>query len=106
MVLAALLCSILTRRGKEIRPDPQSNSATDRDHLRLRGCGRQPWHPHHLRFARGKGISQKVIDEFTVPSVARTTASCTEQQASRMVIDAWHRTTQLSTQALAQYAPD
>jgi len=30
-------------------------------------CGRQPSDPHHLRFARSRGMGQKVSDEFTVP---------------------------------------
>ena len=45
----------------------------DREHLRsvaLKAClvcGRQPSDPHHLRFAQGRCMGQKVSDEFTVP---------------------------------------
>jgi len=30
-------------------------------------CGRLPSHAHHLRFAQGRGLSQKVSDEYVVP---------------------------------------
>jgi hypothetical protein len=52
---------------------PEPRRVRDREHLRSVGqkaclvCGRQPSDPHHLRFAQGRGIGQKVSDEFTVP---------------------------------------
>jgi hypothetical protein len=30
-------------------------------------CGREPSDPHHLRFARPRGLGQKISDELTVP---------------------------------------
>lgn len=33
-------------------------------------CNRQPSHPHHLKFAQRRGLSQKVSDEFVVPLCA------------------------------------
>jgi len=52
---------------------PEPRRVRDREHLRSVAqkaclvCGRQPSDPHHLRFAQGRGMSQKVSDEFTVP---------------------------------------
>jgi ERF superfamily len=52
---------------------PEPRRVRDREHLRSVAkkaclvCGRQPSDPHHLRFAQGRGIGQKVSDEFTVP---------------------------------------
>jgi hypothetical protein len=52
---------------------PEPRRVRDREHLRSVAqkaclvCGRQPSDPHHLRFAQGRGMGQKVSDEFTVP---------------------------------------
>src|SRR5262249_51460516 len=52
---------------------PEPRRIRDREHLRSVArkaclvCGRQPSDPHHLRFAQGRGMGQKVSDEFTVP---------------------------------------
>jgi hypothetical protein len=52
---------------------PEPRRVRDREHLRSVAqkaclvCGRQPSDPHHLRFAQGRGMGQKVGDDFTVP---------------------------------------
>src|SRR5215471_536868 len=52
---------------------PEPRRVRDREHLRSVAqkacliCGRQPSDPHHLRFAQGRAMGQKVSDEFTVP---------------------------------------
>jgi hypothetical protein len=52
---------------------PKPRRVRDREHLQSVAqkaclvCGRQPSDPHHLRFAQGRGMGQKVSDEFTVP---------------------------------------
>jgi len=58
---------------KSVLSLPEPRRQRDRDHLRFVAkqpclvCGRQPSDPHHLRFAQGRGLGQKVSDEFTVP---------------------------------------
>ncbi len=48
----------------------------DREHLQFVGqqpclvCGRTPSHAHHVTFLQGRGLGQKVSDEYTVPLCA------------------------------------
>jgi hypothetical protein len=66
-----------SRRNKRVDKSaltlPEPRRVRDREHLRSVAqkaclvCGRQPSDPHHLRFAQGRGMGQKVGDDFTVP---------------------------------------